>query len=69
MKVHSGTPDHVVISEEEGGIVAWQSLQTDENGQVCLFRIIKRTLLPTDEGFKESLLCNRKFFNCVIDRD
>ena len=61
MKVHSGTPEHVVISEEEGGIVAWQSLQTDDNGQVCLFRVIKKTLLPSDEGFKESLLCNREY--------
>ncbi|KAL8737278.1 MAG: hypothetical protein Q9181_001832 [Wetmoreana brouardii] len=58
IKVHSGTPEHVVISEEEGGILAWQSLQTDANGQVCLFRIIKRTLLPEDDGFTECLLCN-----------
>lgn len=59
-KVHSGTPEHVVISDEEGGVMAWQSLQTGSNGEVCLFRIIKRTLLPDDEGFTESLLCNRK---------
>ncbi|KAL9611943.1 MAG: hypothetical protein Q9167_003430 [Letrouitia subvulpina] len=58
IKVHSGSPEHVVISEEEGGIVAWQSLQKDENGTVILYRIIKRSLLPTDDGFKESLLCN-----------
>ncbi|KAL9029189.1 MAG: hypothetical protein Q9196_002540 [Gyalolechia fulgens] len=58
MKVHTGAPDHVVVSDEEGGIVAWQSLQVDDNGRVCLFRIIKKTLLPTDEGFTESLLCN-----------
>ncbi|KAL8869888.1 MAG: hypothetical protein Q9174_003929, partial [Haloplaca sp. 1 TL-2023] len=57
-KVHSGTPEHVVISEEPGGIIAWQTLQTDVNGQICLFRIIKKTVLPTDEGFTESLLCN-----------
>ncbi|KAL8914212.1 MAG: hypothetical protein Q9171_001083 [Xanthocarpia ochracea] len=55
-KVHSGTPEHVVISDEEGGVVAWQSLQKDANGQICLFRLIKRTLLPDDEGFTESLL-------------
>ncbi|KAL8839875.1 MAG: hypothetical protein Q9170_001555 [Blastenia crenularia] len=58
MKTLRGTPEHVIISEEEGGIVACQSLQTDDNGQICLFRIIKRTLLPTDEDFTESLLCN-----------
>ncbi|KAI4206105.1 MAG: hypothetical protein LQ346_001288 [Caloplaca aetnensis] len=58
MRVHSGTAENVVISDEEGGIVAWQTLQTDNDGQVCLFRIIKRSLLPEDEGFTESLLCN-----------
>lgn len=58
VKVHSGTPEHVKISEEEGGIVAWQALKTDGEGNVYLFRIIKRTVLPTDEGFSEILLCN-----------
>lgn len=60
VKVHSGTPDYVKISDEEGGIVAWQSLVTDSEGKVSLFRIVKRTLLSTDEGFTEILLCNRK---------
>ena len=60
VKVHSGKPDHVVISEEEGGIIAWETLQTDVEGTVCLYRIIKRTLLPADQGFSEILLCNRK---------
>lgn len=60
VKVHSGKPDHVHISEEEGGIIAWETLQTDAGGTVCLYRIIKRTLLPIDEGFSEILLCNRE---------
>lgn len=69
MKVYTGAPDHVVVSDEEGGIVTWQSLQQDESGQICLFRVIKRTLLPTDEGFTESLLCNRKFVVPAFDKD
>ena len=60
VKIHSGTPEHVRISEEEGGIWAWQTLQTDHTGTVCLYRIIKKTILKTDEGFTEILLCNRK---------
>ncbi|KAL9638444.1 MAG: hypothetical protein Q9204_001502 [Flavoplaca sp. TL-2023a] len=58
IKIHSGTPEHVVISEEEGGVIAWQSLQKDANGNICLFRLIKRTLLPNDKGFTPTLLCN-----------
>ncbi|CAL8574587.1 hypothetical protein XPA_000542 [Xanthoria parietina] len=58
IKIHSGTPEHVVVSDEEGGVIAWQSLQKDANGDVCLFRLIKRTLLPNDEGFTPTLLCN-----------
>lgn len=61
VKIHSGTPEHVVISEEEGGIIAWQTLQTDRNGNICLYRIVKKSVLKTDEGFTEILLCNRKF--------
>lgn len=59
-KIHSGTPEHVRISEEEGGIIAWQTLQTDSKGTICLYRIIKKTLATQDQGFKEMLLCNRK---------
>ncbi|KAI4107150.1 MAG: hypothetical protein L6R37_001851 [Teloschistes peruensis] len=58
IKVHSGTPEHVVTSDAEGGILAWQTLQRDADGEVCLFRIVKRTLLPGDEDFTEALLCN-----------
>ncbi|KAL8664634.1 MAG: hypothetical protein Q9202_002904 [Teloschistes flavicans] len=58
IKVHSGTPEHVVLSEADGGILAWQSLQKDADGKVCLFRIVKRTLLPDDKDFTEALLCN-----------
>ncbi|KAI4193926.1 MAG: hypothetical protein LQ350_008073, partial [Teloschistes chrysophthalmus] len=58
IKVHSGTAEHVVLSDAEGGILAWQTLQRDADGNVCLFRIVKRTLLPDDEGFTEALLCN-----------
>lgn len=65
VKVHSGTPEHVRISDEEGGIVAWETLQTDAEGTVTLYRIIKRTLLPEDEGFAEILLCNRKPFEIL----
>ena len=61
VKIHSGTPEHVVISEEEGGIIAWQTLQTDCNENICLYRIVKKSVLKTDEGFTEILLCNRKF--------
>lgn len=59
-KIHSGTPEHVRVSDEEGGILAWQTLQTDESGTVCLYRIFKKSLLAADENFTEILLCNRK---------
>ena len=61
VKIHCGSPEHVVISEEEGGIIAWQTLQTDSDGMICLYRIVKKSVLKTDEGFTEILLCNRKF--------
>lgn len=58
VKIHTGTPEHVMISEEEGGIIAWQTLQTNHEGDICLYRIIKKSTLRDDEGFTEVLLCN-----------
>ena len=60
-KVHSGTPDKVQVSDEEGGIILWEALQKDGYGAINLFRIFKKSLKETDEGFKEILLCNRKW--------
>ena len=60
-KIHSGTPEHVRLSEDEGGILAWQTLQTDNKGMICLYRIIKKTLARDDQGFSEMLLCNRMY--------
>ena len=60
VKLYSGTPDNVHLSTEDGGIVTWQPLQTDVNGAITLYRVVKKTLLPNDEGFSEILLCNRK---------
>lgn len=65
-KTHSGTPEYVRLSDEEGGIIAWQNLQTDENGTVCLYRIFKKSVLSGDEGFTAILLCNREYFPDVI---
>ena len=65
VKIHSGTPEHVRLSEEEGGIIAWQTLQTDHAGTVCLYRIIKKSILKTDQGFTEILLCNREFISAM----
>lgn len=69
VKVHSGTPEHVEISDEEGGIVAWQALKTDNEGNIYLYRIIKRTVLPNDEGFTEILLCNRKWLYVIGNKE
>lgn len=63
VRIHSGTPDLVPISNEEGGVIAWEALERDQAGTIVLFRIIKRSLLDEDAGFTEILLCNRK---CTI---
>lgn len=60
VRIHSGTPELVPISNEEGGVIAWEALERDGNGTIVLFRIIKRSLLNDDAGFTEILLCNRK---------
>ena len=67
-KTHSGTPMDVQISKSEGGIVAIENLE-ECNGVVSLFKIFKKSLLETDVGFTEVLLCNRKlslFFSQIL---
>ncbi len=61
VRIHSGGPELVRLSNEEGGVIAWETLETDQNGNIILFRIIKRSLLPSDAGFTEILLCNRTY--------
>ena len=67
VKTHSGTPEHVRISDEEGGIIAWQAMENDETGNVSLYKIFKRSLLEGDVGFSEISLCNRKSPRAIIN--
>lgn len=55
-KVYQGSPEYITTSEEDGGIITWQYLDNTN-----YYRILKRSLLPDDEGFLEILLCNRKY--------
>ena len=64
-KVHCGNEEQVQISKSEGGIIALQILEKDENGTTSLFKIFKKSLLPSDAGFTEVLLCNRRLFYLV----
>ena len=61
VKTHCGNAELVVISDEEGAVVGMQALETNEDGSTKVFRIFKKTLLKTDEGFEIVLLCNREF--------
>ena len=65
VKVQSGNPQHIQMSDEEGGILTCQILQVDDTGIVKLFRIIKKSLLKGDHDFKQILLCNRKSMTTV----
>lgn len=38
----------------------WQSLEKDDQDQVTKFKLVKKTLLDTDNEFAQVLLCNRK---------
>lgn len=69
VRIHSGTPEFVRTSTEEGGIIAWEALERNQAGVITLFRIIKRSLLENDAGFTEILLCNREYIvSATVDR-
>ncbi|KAI9776317.1 MAG: hypothetical protein M1835_005546 [Candelina submexicana] len=58
VKVETGSPDDINLSDEDGGILALEELQREEGGKVNLYRVIKKSVQHDDEGFKEILLCN-----------
>lgn len=59
-KVYSGGTVNVHFSDGEGGVVGCHVLEKDNDDNTTLFRIYKKSLLPSDAGFAEVLLCNRK---------
>ena len=59
-KIYSGSAEGVKISKGEGAVVCCQVLETNEDGSTKLFKIFKKSLLSSDEGFSEFQLCNRK---------
>lgn len=71
-KIHSGEPPCLMIPKggvkEDGAIIGFEIVQQNpETGKNELFRIYKKNLLPSDEGFGAISLCNRKFcFHCAV---
>ena len=64
-KIHSGEPPTLIIPKggvkEDGAIIGFEIVQQNlETGKNELFRIYKKNLLQTDEGFDAISLCNRK---------
>ncbi|KAI9882642.1 MAG: hypothetical protein M1823_005616 [Watsoniomyces obsoletus] len=53
-----GPSVNVHLSTEEGGIIAMKDIVRDEGGNVTSVIILKKTLLPGEEGFIEVQLCN-----------
>ena len=60
-KIYSGSAERAVLSDEEGGIIAVEILETNEDGSTKLFKVLKKSLLTSDEGFSAFLLCNREY--------
>lgn len=60
-KTITGSLDHVRVSDEEGGIIAIREVKKDEAGNVVSFGVLKKSLLDSDEDFKEVQFCNRQW--------
>ena len=59
-KIYSGSAEGVKVSKGEGAVVCCQVLETNKDGSTKLFKVFKKSLLDSDDGFSEFLLCNRK---------
>ena len=60
-KIYSGSAAAVEISKGDGAVVCCQILETNEDGSTKLFKVFKKSLLDSDDGFSEFLACNREF--------
>jgi len=61
MRVETGSPDTLQVSENEDGILALETVTTDEGGRVTSYRIIRKMLAAEESDYEEVQLCNRKF--------
>ena len=59
-KIFGGSIDRVRCSNEEGGVVGVQILETNDDGSTKLFKVFKKQTLAEDQDFQEALLCNRE---------
>ena len=63
-QIRPGSSEGIDLSKTgEGAVVALQVIERDEDGAVTLFRVFKKSLLKTDEGYADVLLCNRKQYS------
>ncbi|KAI9814281.1 MAG: hypothetical protein M1826_002301 [Phylliscum demangeonii] len=53
-----GSEKDIRMSDDEGGITGIRDLEKDAEGRTISFYILKRTLVESDAGFLETLLCN-----------
>lgn len=62
----TGSPEDVVLSDEEGGVLAISEVKKDDTGKITSYCVVKKTLLDSDVGFKEVQFCNRECFCCAL---
>ena len=60
-KVLCGTTHELKAFEADAGILSVKEIESERTDEGTSFMIMRKSLLPADEGFKEVQLCNRKF--------
>lgn len=61
VRIESGSPDHLQLSDRDDGVTAWEPISRDENGRIVSYRIIRKSVTPEELAhFEEISLCNRE---------
>lgn len=61
IKVETGSPESLQISDNEEGIISVETVAKDDQGTITSFRVIKKMISAEEKDFEEVQMCNRKF--------
>jgi len=61
IRIESGSPDHLQLSDRDDGVTAWEPVSKDEDGRITSYRVIRKSVtLEELAHYEEISLCNRK---------
>lgn len=65
-KIMEGNVDFANSHNDDSGMLYWEAVDTDEQGDMITFRLYKKCLSNEDMEYVQLLLCNRESFSSLV---